>query len=79
MKVKHDVKVPRNTYGNAPHAQAFWDFYDSDHQNAELEYETEDKAVKCQKAICMLRDRHDIHDVNVTRRKNVLYLVRCTA
>lgn len=76
MKVKYDVEVPRNTRGEAPYASAFWEFYDSEHQNAELEYETTEQAFKAQAAIGNLRNNHKIHDVIVTRRKNKLYLVR---
>lgn len=76
MKVEYDVKVPRNTYGNAPYADAFWEFYESEHENMKIEFNDIEEAKKCQKAICMLTDRHQIHNIVVTRRKNILYLIR---
>ena len=77
MNVQYDVKVPRNTYGNkSVYADAFWEFYDSEHKTVKMEYESVQKAMKAQKSICMLISRHQIFDVKVTRRENVLYAVR---
>lgn len=76
MKTEYDVKVPHQIYSNAPYAASFWKFYDSEHQNVKLEYDTTDEAKSSQKAICMLTSRNRIHDVIITRSMNVLYLIR---
>lgn len=76
MKVEYDVKVPHNTYGKAPYAEAFYEFYESGHENAKLEFENAQKALNCQKAVLTLLSRKRIYDVIVTRRQNVVYLVR---
>ena len=76
MKVQYDVKVPRNTYGNSPYADAFWNFYESKHKNVRFEYDTVEEATSAQKRMCMLTSRNKIYDVMITRRKNVLYVIK---
>ena len=76
MKVEYNVKVPHNTYGNSPYADFFWEFYDSENENAKIEFDDIKEANRCQKAMCMLVNRHQIYNVVITRRKNILYLIR---
>lgn len=79
MKVEYDVKIPHNTGGYAPYADVFWKFYESEHVSVKLEYDEVNEAVKCQKAVDMLMSRHKIHNIFMTRRKNVLYMIRSDA
>lgn len=75
-RITYDVKVPPKCADNGIYVKDFRDFYESEHGNACIEYKDTDTAWKAQKAMCMLRNREDIYDVLLTRRKNCLYLVR---
>ena len=79
MKLEYDVELPHNTRGNAPYAEVFWKFYESKHVSVKLEYDTTQEATKCQKAVDMLMCRHKIHDIFMTRRRNILYMIRSNA
>ena len=76
MRVDYDVAVPRKCTEDKQYAPTFWEFYNSDHDNARLGFSDTNTAVKCQKAMCMLLSRNRIFDVKVTRRKNTVYLIR---
>lgn len=77
MKVNYDVKIPPKYPGR--YAKEFKEFYESEHANAKWEFEDIDAAKKCHSAICMFASRNKIHDLVVTRRENVLYLIRSEA
>lgn len=74
--VEYNVKVRANRIRRAVHSNVFRDFYESDKQNAKIEYDTIEDATKAQKAMCMLVDRYQILDVVITRKQNILYLIR---
>ena len=76
MKVDYDVAVPHKCEDYAKYASEFWEFYKSDYDNARLAFDDTKKAVKCQKALCMLLSRNLIYNVQITRRKNTAYLIR---
>ena len=76
MKIEYDVDVPHNTYGKAPYASVFWKFYESEHKNTRMEFNTVKEAHACQKAICNLLTRNKIYNVIITRRENAVYLIR---
>ena len=75
MKVEYDVESPP-TAGQAPYTDVFWQFCHSKHSNAKMEFETVEEATKCQQRLCMIRNRKHLYSVIITRRKNVLYLIR---
>lgn len=64
------------TAGQAPYTYMFWQFYNSNHSNAKMECETVEEATKYQQRLCMIRNRKHLYSVTITRRKNVLYLIR---
>lgn len=78
MKVDYDVKETP-TAGQAPYSDTFWIFYNSNHSNAKMEFETREEAIKCQQRLCMIRNRKHLYDVAIVRRNNVLYLIRSSA
>lgn len=75
MKIAYDVPVPHRVQGK-PHAAAFWDFYNGNHSTARLEFDDIKEAQKCTQSLCMLLARNKIFDVLMTRRRNVVYLIR---
>lgn len=75
MKVEYDVESTP-TAGQAPYTDMFWQFYNSKHSNAKMECETVEEATKYQQRLCMIRNRKHLYSVTITRRKNVLYLIR---
>lgn len=75
MKVEYDVAIPHKEQGK-PHAAAFWDFYNGNHINARLEFDDIEEAKRCTQSLCMLLSRRKIFDVLMTRRRNVVYLIR---
>lgn len=78
MKIEYDIKSTP-TAGQAPYTDEFWKFYDSNHSNAKMEFETVEEAAKYQQRLCMLKNRNHIYDVIITRRKNIIYLIRSEA
>ena len=75
MKVEYDVAVPFKEQGK-PHAAAFWNFYNNNHKTVRLECDDIAEAKKCSQSLYMLMTRRKIFDVLMTRRKNVVYLMR---
>lgn len=73
--VEYDVKST-HTAGRTPYTDAFWKFYNSNHSNAKMGFETVEEATKYQQRLCMIRNRKHLYSVTITRRKNVLYLIR---
>ena len=76
MTAEYDVKVPHNPYGKSIYADAFWEFYDSDHQNMKIEYDTVQEAVKASRSMYNIMCKNRIFDIIISRRKNVLYVIR---
>ena len=74
MKVEYDVELPKTYCGK--YKDKLKEFYESDHYNARWEFENEEEAKKCHAAICMFTSRNKIYDLVVTRRKNILYLIK---
>lgn len=73
MRVEYDVPIRT---GKVPYTIIFWDFYESDHQNAKIDYETAEEAKKAYQGLHNLLVYKNIADVRVVKRGNTLYLIR---
>ena len=76
MTAEYDVKVPHNPYGKSIYSNTFWEFYESDHQNMKIEYDTVQEAVKASRSMYNITCKNRIFDINISRIKNVLYVIR---
>lgn len=76
MKTEYDVDVRHIEQSYSKYTKLFWDFYYSNHQNMKTEYDSVDEAYKAQKVLCMIISRNSVYDVRITRRKNVLYVIK---
>lgn len=75
MKVEYDKPIPVIGQSNGIYVKEFYKFYNSNHQTARVEFETEKEAKMCQQSICGLRNRKKdmIVDFKQKRVKNVIY------
>lgn len=75
MEVEYNVKVPRSYRANEK-ADAFWEWYESDNENAKFTFKDIYEARNAQKSFLNIINRNNIFDVIVMRRKNAVFLVR---
>lgn len=75
MEIEYNVRVPKSYRANEK-ADAFWEWYESENENAKLTFEDMKEALNAQKSFLNILNRNKIFDVTVLRRKNVVYLVR---
>lgn len=76
MTVEHDVPVPMMRQRPGGFTAVFKDFLESDHETMKITYDDVDTAKKSQKTMCMARDSLKAYNVTITRRQNMLYLIR---
>lgn len=77
MKIEYDTEVPDRHYRQSACTQKFWEFYrESSHYNMKLSLESVEEAARAQKNLCMAISRNRIFDIVISRRKNVLYVIR---
>ena len=75
MEIEYNVRVPRSYRANEK-ADAFWEWYESDNENAKFTFKDIYEAGNAQKSFLNIINRNNIFDVIVMRRKNVVFLVR---
>ena len=75
MEIEYNVKVPKSHRANEK-ADAFWEWYESDNENAKFTFEDIYTAGNAQKSFLNITNRNKIFDVIVMRRKNAVFLVR---
>ena len=75
MEVEYNVKVPKS-YRAIEKADAFWEWYESENENAKFTFKDIYEAGNAQKAFLNIINRNKIFDVIVMRRKNAVFLVR---
>lgn len=77
MTAEYDVKDnPNNHYKQSIYSEMFLEFYESEHQNMKMYCDTVEEAARAQRILCMLISRKKIFDIIISRRKNVLYVIR---
>ena len=77
MTAEYDVKDnPNNHYKQSIYSEIFLEFYESEHQNMKLDWESVEEATRAKHILCMLISRKKIFDIIISRRKNVLYVIR---
>ena len=75
MEIEYNVRVPRSCRANEK-ADAFWEWYESDNENAKFTFKDIYEAGNAQKSFLNIVNRNNIFDVIVMRRKNAVFLVR---
>lgn len=75
MKAEYDTVVPRN-YCNSKYVHDLYDFLDSKHQSAKLEYDSKPDAVKAYRSFHAAKSRYRIYGVKITKRDNIVYISR---
>lgn len=75
MEVEYNVRVPRS-YRTNEKADAFWEWFESDNENAKFTFKDIYEAGNAQKSFLNILNRNNIFDVIVMRRKNAVFLVR---
>lgn len=76
MQIEYDTKVPKKHYKLSVYTEKFLEFYKSSCQNMKFTCESVAEAKRAQKTLCMVTSRKGIHDIILTRRENVLYVIR---
>ena len=78
MTTEYDVDVinRHKNYNQSIYAEKFYEFYESEHHNMKMDCETVEEAIRAQRILCMLISRKKIFDIIITRRKNVLYVIK---
>ena len=75
MEVEYNVRAPRSYRANEK-ADAFWEWFESENENAKFTFKDMYEAGNAQKSFLNIINRNNIFDVIVMRRKNAVFLVR---
>ena len=71
MNVQYDVKIPHGT--NGKYTKIFYEFYDSEHKTACVEFDTIQEAIDCAKSVLNAMNRLRIYDIQQKRVTNKVY------
>lgn len=76
MKATYDISVVPRNYCNSKYVHDLYNFLDSKHQSAKLEYDTKREAERAYHAFHGAKSRYKIYDVKIARQDNIVYIAR---
>lgn len=79
MKTTYDISIVPRNYCNSKYVHDLYDFLDSKHQSAKLEYDTQLDAKRAYKSFHVAKSRYRIYGVKIAKRDNIVYISRVDA